>query len=128
VFQADLKSKFVLGCGSDKTCIIDRKLVYTFEQCLDCGIMFRFPYEESSKLNSFYQYDYKQPGLTTDLPSADDVKELAVQVGELFDDPARLAVMGQRARSSAERWPLERAVRFIKELAREIPVSETHFV
>jgi len=72
--------------------------------------------------------DRIEHGVNGYIHNAGDVKELAVQIGELMDDPARLAIMGQRARSTAERWPLERAVRLIRELAGEIPRIERHFV
>jgi len=72
--------------------------------------------------------DRIEHGVNGYIHKAGDVKELAVQIGELMDDPARLAIMGQRARSTAERWPLERAVRLIRELAGEIPRIERHFV
>lgn len=72
--------------------------------------------------------DRIEHGVNGYIHSAGDVKELAAQIGELIDNPARLTVMGQRARSTAEQWPLEQAVRLIKKLATEIPVAETRFV
>ncbi|MGH2510856.1 MAG: class I SAM-dependent methyltransferase [Ktedonobacteraceae bacterium] len=63
-------------CHSTKSRTIDRKLIYRLEQCEQCLIRFRFPYETVEEMNRYYQSDYKQAGLTTGLPTEEQLQEL----------------------------------------------------
>ena len=63
-------------CGSSKTTAVDRKFFHTLEQCSGCGILFRFPRDSTAELNEFYQHEYSQPGLTTELPSLQELRAL----------------------------------------------------
>jgi 2-polyprenyl-3-methyl-5-hydroxy-6-metoxy-1,4-benzoquinol methylase len=55
---------------------IDQKWSYQLLSCDNCALLYRFPYESSSRMREFYQKDYKQSGLTTDLPSSIELQGL----------------------------------------------------
>src|SRR4051812_36149305 len=63
-------------CGSTKSSTIDRKWVYRLEQCRRGHIRYRFPYERAEEMRRYYQGEYKQAGLTTDLPTPEALREL----------------------------------------------------
>lgn len=66
-------------CSSADRQTIDRKLMYVLDLCDSCGIIYRFPYETASQLNEYYQEDYEEHGLTTDLPSDEELKKLIAE-------------------------------------------------
>lgn len=63
-------------CHSPDSITVDRKLVYRLEQCRHCLIRYRFPYETPEQMSRFYQGEYTQVGLTTDLPNAEELRRL----------------------------------------------------
>lgn len=66
------------SCGSTDATVVDRKLLglTNLLQCSSCYLRYRFP-TDSKELNyKFYQYDYVQPGLTTDLPGKEQLQHL----------------------------------------------------
>lgn len=63
-------------CETETSLPVDRKLVYTLEECQSCRILYRFPYETADEMSLFYQTGYKQAGMTTDLPSPDQLRVL----------------------------------------------------
>jgi 2-polyprenyl-3-methyl-5-hydroxy-6-metoxy-1,4-benzoquinol methylase len=63
-------------CHSLDSTTVDRKLVYRLERCKQCLILYRFPYETPEQMHRFYQGEYTQAGLTTDLPSAEKLRQL----------------------------------------------------
>lgn len=65
-------------CGGESSRVIDRKAVFTLEECENCRILFRFPYETETEMHRFYQNGYRQPPgwLTTNLPSDQELEEL----------------------------------------------------
>jgi SAM-dependent methyltransferase len=63
-------------CGSTLSTVMDRKLFHTLHKCSLCRILFRFPGEPAEKMDDFYEVDYAEPGLTTELPTTEDVAEL----------------------------------------------------
>jgi 2-polyprenyl-3-methyl-5-hydroxy-6-metoxy-1,4-benzoquinol methylase len=56
-------------CGDAGATRVDRKFVYTLCACHGCEILYRHPRESSAAMNEFYQGEYAEPGLTTELPS-----------------------------------------------------------
>lgn len=64
------------GCDSDHSYRIDRKITYSFLSCRNCGLLFRYPYETPEEMARFYQKAYKQAGLTTDLPSDEELARM----------------------------------------------------
>jgi hypothetical protein len=71
-------SKHCPCCGCVELRTIDRKFFHTLEQCSRCGILSRFPGDSSSQLIAFYQHDYAEPGLTTELPSQAELRRLKI--------------------------------------------------
>ena len=63
--------------------------------------------------------DRIQHGINGFLHPAGDVHELSEQITFLLHDRDRIREIGRRARSTAEQWPLERAVTTIQKLASE---------
>src|SRR5215831_4097981 len=64
-------------CKSTEFTIIDRKyLVTRLLECTDCHLYYRHPVDPKEFNADFYQDDYKQSGLTTDLPGPDKLKIL----------------------------------------------------
>lgn len=56
------------SCGAADGERIDWKGFHELRECAACQLLFRFPYESSDEQSRFYQSDYAQRGLTTDLP------------------------------------------------------------
>lgn len=57
--------------------MIDRKyVVTTLRKCRECNFQYRYPLDKPSFNETFYQDDYVQEGLTTDLPSAEELQKL----------------------------------------------------
>ncbi len=56
------------SCGGDGPAV-DRKYFHSLHQCAGCCLVFRYPHESTSEMTSFYENDYSEPGLTTELPS-----------------------------------------------------------
>jgi hypothetical protein len=70
-------SKGCPSCGGNDVAIIDTKYIVTrLFKCKKCLLLFRHP-KDSSEFNfKFYQKKYSQKGLTTDLPSAEELESL----------------------------------------------------
>lgn len=68
------------GCGGNASNSVDRKVFHTLVRCLDCNLLYRFPYETAEEMASFYQRAYHQSGLTTELPDEEELEKL-VAVG-----------------------------------------------
>ncbi|GIW75864.1 MAG: hypothetical protein KatS3mg104_0927 [Phycisphaerae bacterium] len=64
------------GCNSDHFDRIDRKITYNLLSCRNCGLLFRYPYETPEEMACFYQKAYKQSGLTTDLPTDEELARM----------------------------------------------------
>lgn len=56
------------SCGSVNARLIDRKGFHQLVSCDECGLQYRWPYESAEEMARFYQRQYRQGGLTTDLP------------------------------------------------------------
>lgn len=64
------------NCTSASSAVVDRKyLVTTLRRCGDCLMMFRAPTDRPGRNERFYNSGYAQ-GLTTSMPSADDLAAL----------------------------------------------------
>ncbi len=64
------------SCGNDQSRVLDRKyLVTQLRRCGKCGLLFRTPTGDASRMANFYQQRYEQ-GFTTDLPSDEKLQEL----------------------------------------------------
>ena len=55
-------------CRGVDSGVVDRKFFHALHQCASCGILFRYPNESAAEMASFYQANYAEPGLTTELP------------------------------------------------------------
>ena len=74
-------------CGSRKNTLIDRKyLITTLLECNQCKLMFRHPLDTGKFNTKFYNSQYNQNGITTDLPT---VKELDQYLQNKFSDTNR---------------------------------------
>lgn len=56
-------------CHGKKGQRVDRKFFHTLFECSACGVLYRWPNENAAELENYYQSDYDEPGLTTELPS-----------------------------------------------------------
>ena len=63
-------------CGGLRSTQVDRKFFHTLHECRGCGILFRYPSETSVEMDKFYQAGYSEPGLTTELPSEEELTTL----------------------------------------------------
>lgn len=70
------QSKRCPCCGEVETSAIDRKLFHALEECHRCRILFRFPNDTITELTQFYEQEYSEPGITTELPSPSELKAL----------------------------------------------------
>lgn len=68
-------------CRSPVGETIDRKLIYSFVECRECRLCYRFPYETAAELSRYYERVYEEHGLTTDLP---DDRQLSALVHAAF--------------------------------------------
>ena len=68
------------SCGSEVAKVIDSKLfgLTNLLQCGECFMRYRFPADSADYNYQFYQDSYVQPGLTTDLPSKNELQELVL--------------------------------------------------
>jgi 2-polyprenyl-3-methyl-5-hydroxy-6-metoxy-1,4-benzoquinol methylase len=55
---------------------VDAKYFHTMLSCNGCRLLYRYPGESASKMEEFYQNNYSEPGLTTELPSDEKLKTL----------------------------------------------------
>ncbi|UZR95498.1 class I SAM-dependent methyltransferase [Chondrinema litorale] len=64
-------------CQSNNVIQIDQKFIFTkLLKCKKCNFQFRFPLDSYDESIKFYQDDYEQEGLTTDLPTDDELSYL----------------------------------------------------
>jgi 2-polyprenyl-3-methyl-5-hydroxy-6-metoxy-1,4-benzoquinol methylase len=64
-------------CHSENHTIIDRKyFVTTLLRCNQCKLMFRHPLDNARQNLKFYNSNYQQMGITTDLPNNETLDEL----------------------------------------------------
>lgn len=63
-------------CGSSHVKEVDKKFAHQLVECQGCRILIRFPVETSEEMSAFYQRAYQQKGLTTDLPTPEELKKL----------------------------------------------------
>ena len=63
-------------CGGLRSTQVDRKFFHTLHKCRGCGILFRYPSETPAEMHKFYQAGYSEPGLTTELPSEQELARL----------------------------------------------------
>ena len=56
--------------------IDDTKYFHRLYECADCHIKFRFPQEPEAAVTKFYQGKYFQPGLTSQLPSNEQLEKM----------------------------------------------------
>lgn len=74
------------SCGCEQADRVDRKYFHMLLGCANCGLLFRFPQEGERSMIRFYQKNYKQSGLTTDLP---DDKTLSKLISSNFQNTAK---------------------------------------
>ncbi len=64
-------------CGASRDDpAVARKGFHTLHCCKSCGLLYRHPRESAAEMLAFYQAGYVDPGLTTDLPSAQELEVL----------------------------------------------------
>lgn len=64
------------SCGSSEAATYDRKFFHHLLKCGNCGLLFRYPYESAGEMAEFYQTEYQQDGLTTNLPNQAELQDL----------------------------------------------------
>jgi 2-polyprenyl-3-methyl-5-hydroxy-6-metoxy-1,4-benzoquinol methylase len=64
------------SCGSKFFTKVDKKGFHELLRCDNCGLSYRFPYETKEECSFFYQTQYQQAGLTTDLPDEETLRNL----------------------------------------------------
>lgn len=64
------------SCGSGISQTVDQKGFHRLLRCGGCRLLYRWPYETQQELHDFYQRNYKQAGLTTDLPDLSTLNTL----------------------------------------------------
>ncbi len=63
-----VQPKVCPSCGTRTSSRADWKGFHELRRCSQCALLFRWPTESATEMEAFYQRQYKQPGLTTDLP------------------------------------------------------------
>lgn len=64
-------------CGNKSLKVIDKKYFVTkLVECNNCKLRFRLPADRDTNRDKFYNLIYKQKGITTDLPSPEELKHL----------------------------------------------------
>jgi 2-polyprenyl-3-methyl-5-hydroxy-6-metoxy-1,4-benzoquinol methylase len=64
-------------CGTTQTSVLGHKyFLVQLRKCQNCGLMFRFPKDKPAESNLYYQLDYQQQGLTTNLPDNTELQRL----------------------------------------------------
>ena len=64
-------------CRSEHIITIGRRYaILALCHCRKCGLSFRWPVDTSERNKKFYQRQYHQPGLTTELPTASELASL----------------------------------------------------
>lgn len=56
------------SCGSNSSTVVDQKFFHALKECAECHLLYRFPAENATGMDAFYQDGYAEPGLTTELP------------------------------------------------------------
>ena len=74
------------SCGTRSKEPVDRKGMHQLLRCPNCELLFRFPVESEKQMRHFYQDDYEQAGMTTDLPNDED---LAVMMSNGFANTSK---------------------------------------
>ncbi len=84
-------------CGHDKSICIDRKGFHGFYTCSGCGINYRYPYETAAEMTAFYQSEYGDGSIATDVPSDAQLQRLVEHgaSGTIFDRSWHLRVFSQ---------------------------------
>lgn len=64
------------SCHSHVARRVDRKGFHDLLRCINCSLLYRWPYETAAEMARFYQRNYQQTGLTTDLPDETALNQL----------------------------------------------------
>lgn len=64
------------ACDSNRAVVVDRKGFHSLMECQSCHLMHRFPTETAAQMAEFYDHDYAEPGLTTELPTDTELQAL----------------------------------------------------
>lgn len=68
------------SCQNEKYFIINDKAFYKFptqlRQCVNCLLFYRHPITTATESKRYYELEYTQPGLTTDLPNDEQINAL----------------------------------------------------
>ena len=64
------------GCNAVSNIKVDKKFFHVLHACQDCGLLFRHPKETKQQMDKFYQTEYSEPGLTTELPAQEELARL----------------------------------------------------
>jgi len=67
--------KLCPSCQSRRGVCVDRKWVYNLMECQRCGLLYRFPSDSQNELLDFYQEEYEERGLTTDVPQGEALQK-----------------------------------------------------
>lgn len=64
------------SCNSSSGEVIAEKFPYQLYECENCALRYRWPTETANDMADFYQDEYGQAGLTTDLPSDAQLQDM----------------------------------------------------
>lgn len=64
------------ACKHSDHTTVDKKYFHSLLECRNCGLRYRYPSETNEKAKEFYQHEYSEEGLTTDLPSDEYLAKL----------------------------------------------------
>jgi 2-polyprenyl-3-methyl-5-hydroxy-6-metoxy-1,4-benzoquinol methylase len=64
------------SCRSCRSEQLDRKYFHALLLCSECKLLYRFPGENPEEMTAFYEDDYAESGLTTELPSDAELRVL----------------------------------------------------
>lgn len=91
------RSKICPDCGSAKSRRIDTKGFHGFYACAGCAISYRYPYETVAEMAAFYQSEYGDGSIATDIPASPVLEQLVQKgtAGTPFDRSWHLRVFSQ---------------------------------
>ena len=64
------------SCNAFSSERVDRKGFHELRRCASCALLYRWPCESSAEMERYYQRQYSQSGLTTELPDSRGLEEL----------------------------------------------------
>ncbi len=101
------------ACESSDGFVVSRKGMHALFECDGCGLLYRHPRETGEEMAKFYQSDYVESTMTTELPDAKELERLMATnfVGSQKDFSSQIAALqalgieaGQRIFDFGANW------------------------